>query len=67
MMQTATTQSVEFRKITGPAEGRMRARTAKEQLAAALAEANREQEDAIPDSDDSSMQGYWPERPPCFR
>lgn len=62
-----TTQNVEFRKITGPAEGRMRARTAREQLAAALAEAHREQDDAIPDSDDSSMQGYWPERPSCFR
>ena len=61
-----TTQNVEFRKITGPAEGRMRARTAREQLAAALAEANREQDDSIPDPDDqSARQGYWPthERP----
>ena len=65
MMQTTTTQSVEFRKITTPAESRMRARTAKEQLAVALAEANREQDDSIPDPDDSSLQGYWPthERP----
>ena len=52
---------------TSAAENRMRTRTAKEQHAAALAEANREQDDAIPDSDDSALAGYWPERPSCFR
>ena len=60
------TQNVEFRKITTPADSRMRARTAREQLAAALAEANRDQDDVIPDPDDqSARQGYWPthERP----
>lgn len=52
---------------TSAAENRMRTRTAKEQLARALAEASREQDEAIPDPDDSSLQGYWPERPSCFR
>lgn len=40
--------------ISSPAESRMRMRTAKEQLAAALAEANREQSESIPDADDES-------------
>lgn len=45
--------------ITSPAENRMRARTAKEQHAAAL-EALKGPDD-IPDSDDESLrQGYWP-------
>jgi len=38
--------------ITSPAESRMRLRTAKEQHAAAMAELNREREDAIPDPED---------------
>lgn len=38
--------------ITSPAESRMRLRTTKEQHAAALAEASREQQDSIPDADD---------------
>lgn len=42
--------------ITSPAEGRMRARTAKEQLASELAELNREQgESRTDDEDDSSL------------
>ena len=45
--------------ITSPAEGRMRARTAREQHAAAL-EAMKGPDD-LPDSDDESIrQGYWP-------
>lgn len=40
--------------ITSPAESRMRLRTAKEQHAAALADANREERDSIPDADDES-------------
>ena len=66
-MVMTTTSNVEFRKITDASESRMRARTAREQLAAALAEANREQDEVIPDSDDSSMQGYWPGSEQCFR
>lgn len=38
--------------ITSPAEGRMRARTAREQHAAALAELQRERDDVIPDDED---------------
>lgn len=45
--------------ITDAAHGRMRARTAKEQHAAAL-EALKGPDD-LPDSDDESIrQGYWP-------
>ena len=40
--------------ITSPAEGRMRMRTAKEQHAAALAELQRECDDAVPDDEDDS-------------
>jgi hypothetical protein len=58
----------QYRKLTDKAENRMRTRTAKEQLAETLRELNRGPDDVIPDSDDASMQGYWPsgERP-CFR
>lgn len=59
---------MEFRKISIPAESRMRARTAKEQLAATLEALKGPDDIPDPDSDDSSMQGYWPslERP-CYR
>ena len=40
--------------ITSPAEARMLNRTAKEQLAEALADANRGPDDVIPDADDES-------------
>ena len=58
----------QYRKLTDRAENRMRTRTAKEQLAETLRELHKPQDEAIPDSDDASMQGYWPagERP-CFR
>lgn len=48
--------------ITSPAEGRMRTRTAREQLAATL-EALKGPDD-IPDPDDQSIarQGYWPDQ-----
>lgn len=49
--------------ITSPAEGRMRARTAREQLALAMIEAGRDQDSSIPDADDESAarQGSWPD------
>ena len=50
---------------TDRAENRMRTRTAKEQHAAALAEALRERDESIPD--EANLAGYWPERPSCFR
>lgn len=48
--------------ITSPAESRMRARTAREQHAAMLAEANRDQSESVPDAEDESAarQGSWP-------
>ena len=55
-MGMTTTANVEFRKISIPAESRMRSRTAKEQLAAVLLESQREQTDSIPDADDESAQ-----------
>lgn len=45
-----------LRKITSQADSRMRARTAREQQAAALAAMNRERDDVIDDADDSSVQ-----------
>ena len=39
--------------ITDPASNRMRARTAREQHAAALAELQRERDDVIPDEEDN--------------
>lgn len=45
-----------LRKITDSADNRMRARTAREQQASALAALNRERDDAVPDADDSSVQ-----------
>ena len=58
---------MEFRKTTDRAYERMRTRTAKEQLAETLRELHKSQDEAIPDSDDASMQGYWPngEMPRC--
>lgn len=44
-----------MRKITDPAENRMRSRTARQQLLDAQRELNREQQDQVPDSDDSSL------------
>ena len=48
---------------TSAAEGRMRARTAKEQLAQAMIEAGRDQDNSVPDADDESAarQGSWPD------
>ena len=40
--------------ISSPAENRMRTRTAKEQMAQAMADANRGPSEAIPDADDSA-------------
>jgi hypothetical protein len=51
----------QYRKLTDKAENRMRTRTAKEQLAETLRELHKPQDEAIPDSDDASMQGYWPQ------
>lgn len=54
-------QALSIAFISSPAESRMRLRTAKEQHAAMLAEANRDQSESVPDADDeSSRQGYWP-------
>ena len=55
----------QYRKLTDRAENRMRTRTAREQLAETLRELHKPQDEAIPDSDNASMQGYWPsgERP----
>lgn len=44
-----------LRKITNQAENRMLTRTAKEQLAEALADANRGPDDVIPDADDEAV------------
>ena len=46
-----------LRKITSGADGRMRERTAKEQLAAAQRELERGPDEVIPDADDSSLRG----------
>jgi hypothetical protein len=46
----------QFRKISIPADSRMRSRTAKEQLEAVLRELNKEQKDSVPDADDESAQ-----------
>jgi hypothetical protein len=43
-----------LRKINDPATNRMRERTAKEQLAAALKDQQRGPDDVIPDADDSA-------------
>lgn len=58
-----------FRKITTPAESRMRARTAREQFEEVQRQLNRPQEESIPDADDeSARQGYWPQsEQPCYR
>lgn len=45
---------------TDAAENRMRTRTAKEQHKLAMEELNRSQDDVVPDADDSTLQGYWP-------
>ena len=44
-------------RITPAAEGRMRERTAKEQLLAAQRELERGPDDVVPDADDSSLRG----------
>ena len=55
----AAMHALSIAHITSPAEGRMHARTAREQHAAAL-EAMKGPDD-LPDSDDESIrQGYWP-------
>lgn len=43
-----------YRKISSQAHSRMLTRTAKEQLAQAMADANRGPNEAIPDADDSA-------------
>lgn len=43
-----------FRKISSQAHNRMLTRTAKEQLAQAMADANRGPDEAVPDADDSA-------------
>lgn len=43
-----------YRKISSQAHSRMLTRTAKEQLAQAMADANRWPNEAIPDADDSA-------------
>ena len=50
----AAMHALSIAHITSPAESRMRLRTTKEQHAAALAEASREQQDSIPDADNES-------------
>lgn len=66
-MTMDTTTRWELRKTSDKAYERMRTRTAKEQLAAAL-EALKGP-DEIPDPDDQSIsrQGYWPGSEQCFR
>lgn len=49
-------KDAQFRKITDPADSRMRSRTAKEQLEAVLRELQKEQKDSIHDADDESAQ-----------
>ena len=44
-------------RITSAAEGRMRERTAREQLLAAQRELERGPDDVVPDADDSSLRG----------
>lgn len=48
------TMALSIAHISSPAESRMRLRTAKEQHAAMLAEANREQDASTPDADAES-------------
>lgn len=43
-----------YRKISSQAHGRMLTRTAKEQMAQAMADANRGPDDVVPDADDES-------------
>lgn len=50
----AAMQGLCIATISSPAENRMRTRTAKEQHAAAVAELQREQGEAIPDPEDDS-------------
>lgn len=44
-------QDYQFGKVTDPADSRMKARTAKEQLAKTLAEAQKPADEAIQDAD----------------
>lgn len=52
-----------FRKPSDPSYERMRTRTAKEQLARALADANRPQEEAVPEVADDEFYKPNNERP----
>ena len=47
-------QTQQFRKITDPADSRMRSRTAKEQLEAVMRELQRPRDESVPDADDES-------------
>lgn len=46
-----------LRKITDPAENRMRTRTAKQQLADAMQRGEAPEDLPVPDADDSSLKG----------
>lgn len=46
-----------LRKITDPAENRMRTRTAKQQLADAIKHGEAPEDLPVPDADDSSLRG----------
>jgi len=46
-----------LRKITDPAENRMRTRTAKQQLADAMKQGEAPEDLPVPDADDSSLKG----------
>lgn len=47
-------QDYQFRKVTDPADSRMRSRTAKEQLEAVIRELNKPRDESVPDADDES-------------
>lgn len=44
----------QFRKISVPADSRMRSRTAKEQLEAVMRELNKPRDESVPDADGES-------------
>lgn len=47
-------QDYQFRKVTDPADSRMRSRTAKEQLEAVMRELNKPRDESVPNADDES-------------
>lgn len=48
------THDFQFRKVSSPADPRMRSRTAKEQLEAVLRELNKPHDESVPDADNES-------------